>query len=69
MKIYLMVKWVHLCWTINDNGEWFIYINNVKEDNITINRNINPEAIYNKKYIGRSRYDTNNTLECSISDF
>ena len=62
-------EWVHLCWSINGNGKWFIHINNVKEDNITITRNINPEAIYSKKYIGRSRYDTNNTLECSISDF
>ena len=62
-------KWVHLCWTINGNGKWLIYINNVKENDITITRNIDPNAIYIKKYIGRSRNDTNNTLECSISDF
>ena len=62
-------KWVHLCWTINGNGKWLIYINNVKENDITITRNIDPSAIYIKKYIGRSRNDTNNTLKCSISDF
>ena len=62
-------KWVHLCWTINGNGKWLIYINNVKENDITITRNIDPKAIYIKKYIGRSRNYTNNTLKCSISDF
>ena len=62
-------KWVHLCWTINGDGKWFIYINGVKENNITTTRNIEPGTIYINKYIGRSRYSTNNTLKCSISDF
>ena len=62
-------KWVHLCWAINGGGNWFIYINGVKETNITTTRNIEPGTIYIKKYIGRSRYSTNNTLKCSISDF
>ena len=62
-------KWVHLCWAINGGGNWFIYINGVKETNITTTRNIEPGTIYINKYIGRSRNDTNNTLKFSISDF
>ena len=61
--------WVHISWSIDGLGVWTVYINNVKEDNISIIRTINPNADYNKKYLGKSRYDTNNTLECSISDF
>ena len=61
--------WVHISWSIDGSGVWTVHINNIKEDAISINRTINPNANYNKKYLGKSRYDTNNTLECSISDF
>ena len=61
--------WVHICWSIDGSGVWTVHINNIKEDAISTIRTINSNANYNKKYLGKSRYDTNNTLECSISDF
>jgi hypothetical protein len=61
--------WVHISWSIDGSGVWTVHINNVKEDAISVTGSITLNVDYNKKYLGKSRYDTNNTLECSISDF
>tara|TARA_B100000795_G_scaffold268556_1_gene255746 strand:- start:399 stop:2639 length:2241 start_codon:yes stop_codon:yes gene_type:complete len=62
--------WNHFCWSIDDVGKWEIYINGIKEPDITVYKIINLSISYDVRYIGRSRFDdTDNTLAFSMSDY
>ena len=61
--------WKHFCWSIDGDGNWEVYINGIKEPDILVKMIIGEKAIYKDNFIGRSRYDTDNTLNFSIADF
>ena len=59
--------WHHIVWSIDANGKWDVYLNNVRINN-TETRAI-PNITYNVRYINKSAFSGDGTWDGQMDDF